>query len=250
MNCAYHSINVAVVNCNGCSKPLCPACDHRIKGFPFCQDCIVAGVDMLRSGGNSASYVPLVKKHTSPIFAILLSFICPGLGAAYNGQTTKAIVYFATFIGLFQMAILTPGGGKAFFVLGFIGMWFFAALDAWKTARLIRAGVTPDGAQNIITERLTGNLRLWGLVLLVVGTLLFLQMFVHVGHLLRSVLPVLIIALGVYVLSGFTFKRKTEKLWTNSERKSLNETSFRAGNDDLRDDYQSQSSAKSWKSRY
>ena len=52
----------------------------------------------------------------------LLSFICPGLGAAYNGQTIKALVYFAVFVGLFQMAVLT--GGTPLFVFGFMGMWF------------------------------------------------------------------------------------------------------------------------------
>ena len=106
MNCAYHIQNVAVVQCNSCGKPLCPTCDHRIKGFPYCQDCIVLGVDLLRQQSHS-NYVPFVKKRTSPIAATLLSIVCPGLGAAYNGQTIKALVYFAVFVGLFQMAILT-----------------------------------------------------------------------------------------------------------------------------------------------
>ena len=60
MNCAYHSQNVAVVGCNGCGKPLCPVCDHRVKGFPFCQDCIVQGVDLLRQQ-NQSSHIPLLK---------------------------------------------------------------------------------------------------------------------------------------------------------------------------------------------
>src|SRR5690349_20904188 len=220
MNCAYHANNTAVVSCNGCGKPLCPACDHRIKGFPYCQDCIVTGIDLLRNRSNSA-YVPLVKRQTSPFIALILSFICPGLGAAYNGQTSKAIVYFALFIGLFQMAMLAPGAGKAFFVLGFIGMWFFAALDAWKTARLIRAGVTPDGAQNVILERFSGNLKLWGIALLVIGGLLFLQRFAQFGDLLRAVLPVMLITIGIYTLGGYIFKSKTEKLWSSSDKNSL-----------------------------
>ena len=37
--------------------------------------------------------------------ATLLSFV-PGLGAAYNGQTSKAIVHFAIFASFFQMAVL------------------------------------------------------------------------------------------------------------------------------------------------
>lgn len=256
MNCAYHSINAAVVNCNGCARPLCPACDHRIKGFPFCQDCIVTGVEMLRHRGNGASYVPLVKKQTSPFLALILSFICPGLGAAYNGQTSKALVYFAIFIGLFQMAILTRG--TPLFVLGFMGMWLFAALDSWRTARLIRSGVTPNGAEDIIVQRFSGNPKLWGIVLLVLGGLFFLQMFANIGHFLKSALPVLLIALGIYLLRDYFFKAKKERLWSNSEKRnapqtyagSLDETSFRTGEFDARADYQHQSSSKSWKSRH
>src|ERR1044071_6214933 len=138
MNCAYHNQNAAVVNCNGCGKPLCPACDHRIKGFPYCQDCIVLGVDLLRNY-NQSNYVHLVKAQTSPFVATVLSFVCPGLGAAYNGQTTKALIHFAVFVGLIQMAILSH---MPIFVFGFLGMWAYTAVDAWKTARLIRAGVT------------------------------------------------------------------------------------------------------------
>ena len=41
MSCAYHLTNRAVVQCSRCGRPLCPACDHRIRGFPYCQDCIV-----------------------------------------------------------------------------------------------------------------------------------------------------------------------------------------------------------------
>src|SRR5436305_14270418 len=79
MNCAYHIHNPAVVSCNGCGKALCPACDHRIKGFPYCQDCIVMGVDLLRQQ-NQSNYAPFVKRRTSPIVATILSSILPGLG--------------------------------------------------------------------------------------------------------------------------------------------------------------------------
>src|SRR5436190_3527203 len=118
MNCAYHDHNAATVSCNSCGRPLCPACDHRIKGFPYCQDCIVMGVDLLGQQQSRTDHVPFVKKRTSPFVATLLSMICPGLGAAYNGQTVKALVYFAVFVGLFQMAVLTA---TPLFVLGFIG---------------------------------------------------------------------------------------------------------------------------------
>lgn len=203
MKCAYHSQNPASAGCNTCGRALCPSCDHRIKGFPYCQDCIVLGVDLLRRQ-NRSNHVPFVKKNTSPVLAAFLSLVCPGLGAAYNGQTVKALVYFAVFIGLFQMAILT--GGTFIFVLGFIGMWLFAALDAWRTAQIIRAGLTPEAADDILVKRFSGNPKLWGIVLTVIGFAFMLQSVFHIRGLMRGLLPIMLIGLGIYILRGYIFK--------------------------------------------
>ncbi len=253
MNCAYHLHNPAVVSCNGCGKGLCPACDHRIKGFPYCQDCIVSGVEMLRDrGGANSAYVPLVKKQTSPFFATVLSLICPGLGAAYNGQTSKALVYFAVFVGLFQMAILSRG--TALFVLGFLGMWLFAALDSWRTAQLIRAGVTPVGAEDLVYKRLSGNPKLWGGVLLLLGATFFFRDRL----LLQSILPILLIGLGIYLLRDYFFKSKNKQAeWSNYSNQAaasanapgfannLGETRFSTG--EFETEYKTQS--RNWKAR-
>lgn len=237
MNCAYHSHNAAVVSCNGCGRPLCPACDHRIKGFPFCQDCIVLGVDLLRQH-NQTNHVPFVKKRTSPFIATLLSAFCPGLGAAYNGQTMKAIVYFAVFVGLFQMAVLTSG--TPLFVLGFMGMWCFAALDSWRTAQMIRSGLTPDVADDILVKRFSGNPKLWGIILAVLGVAFLFQRVFSLPILMRGILPVMLIGLGVYVLRGYIFKPKTDEVkWTGAgpstsfalTQSRYNEADYRPVND-------------------
>jgi hypothetical protein len=208
MNCAYHNQNAAVVSCNGCGRPLCPACDHRIKGFPYCQDCIVQGVDLLRQQTRT-NHVPYVRKRTSPVVATFLSMIYPGLGAAYNGQTVKALVYFAVFVGLFQMAILT--GGTPLFVLGFMGMWGFAALDSWRTAQMIRSGLTPDVADDILVSRFSGNPKLWGIVLLVLGVGFVFNRFIDRQFLTRVILPVMLIGLGIYVIRGYILKPKVQE---------------------------------------
>ena len=96
MYCGYHAKNPAVVQCNQCARWLCPACDHRVRGFPFCQDCIVQGVELLRHHSSSHP-TNILKRKSSPFVATLLSFV-PGLGAAYNGQTSKAIVHFASLV--------------------------------------------------------------------------------------------------------------------------------------------------------
>lgn len=249
MNCAFHAKNAAVVSCNGCGKPLCPACDHRIKGFPFCQDCIVSGIELL-SNRDNASYVPIIKRQTSPLIAAILSLICPGLGSAYNGQAAKALVHFAAFIGLFQLAILTDG--TAIFVLGFLGMWLYAAVDAVKTAKLIRSGITPTGAEDIIFQRLSGNPKLWGIVLAILGALFFLHMLMPARALLQFVLPVLLIGFGAYLLRDCFSKPKEKQPGWKSFENAVNvptfaapsrETSFRTG--EFETDYETP--PKNWK---
>ncbi len=131
-----------------------------------------------------------------------------GLGAAYNGQTTKALVYFAVFVGLFQLAALTSG--TPVFVLGFIGMWFFAALDAWRTAQMIRSGVTTDTAEDILVRRFSGNPKLWGGLLAVLGLAFLFQRLFDFRSIFRGLLPLLLIGLGIYLLRGYIFKRKSE----------------------------------------
>ncbi len=252
MNCAYHIQSGAVVNCNGCGKPLCPACDHRIKGFPYCQDCIVSGIDLLRNQ-NHSNYAPFVKKRTSPFVATLLSVFCPGLGAAYNGQTTKAIVYFAVFVGLFQMAVLTTGMGPLF-VFGFMGMWAFAALDAWRTASAIRAGVTPDVAEDILVKRFAGNPKLWGIVLSVLGAAFLLQRFFNIGFLLRAILPVLLIGLGAYILRGYIFKPKEQEVTFAGKADvstsfALTQPELRQRNYSAEEDFSTRSRFGSWRER-
>ncbi len=255
MNCAYHGQNPAVVNCNGCGKPLCPACDHRIKGFPFCQDCIVSGVEML-GNNNQSSYAPVIKRQTSPFIAALLSVFCPGLGAAYNGQTSKALVYFAVFVGFFQMAVST--GGMPIFVFGFLGMWLFAALDAWRTAQLLRTGITPDKADDIITRRFAGNPKLWGIVLTLLGSLIFLQSFFNIRSLIRGILPVFLVGLGAYLLRGFFTERKETRRGGNESAgeigapdftRAFGEVDFRTGEFDTQNDFAARTRARQWKER-
>jgi len=255
MNCAYHTTNAAVVNCNGCGKPLCPACDHRIKGFPFCQDCIVSGVELLRNY-NQSSYAPIIKRQTSPFIATLLSFVCPGLGAAYNGQTTKALVYFAVFVGLFQMAVLT--GGMPIFVLGFMGMWLFAGLDSWRTASLLRSGVTPNNAEDMIVQRFAGNPKLWGIVLTALGASFFLNAFFDLRFLMRGILPILLIGFGGYLLRDYVFKPKEEKRdWNDFSTQTETPTfaaaysnrQFQGDNFDINETFETEKRSAAWKNR-
>ena len=213
MNCAYHMTNRAVVQCSRCARPLCPACDHRIRGFPYCQDCIVAGVEHLQQQQQhtSSGATQVIRRKTSAFVALLLSFICPGLGAAYNGQTSKALVHFTIFASFFQMATVTDG--TAFFVLGVIGTWLFAAVDAVRTAQLIRAGLAPDAESDAISRRLYGNPLAWAATMITLGTVFLLHTLFGIQLPVREFLPVLLVLLGAYMLfDHFRTRRKRETL--------------------------------------
>ncbi len=206
MNCAYHMTNRAVVQCSRCTRPLCPACDHRIRGFPYCQDCIVAGVEFLQKQQARPGAPFVVRRKTSPFVALLLSFICPGLGAAYNGQTSKALVHFTIFAGFFQMATVTDG--TLFFVLGGMGTWLFAAVDAVRTAQLIRAGLAPDAEHDAIARRLYGNPLAWAVTMMTLGTIFLLHTIFGVRLPVREFMPVLLVLLGAYMLFDYVRTRR------------------------------------------
>jgi len=206
MTCNYHPKNSATVQCSQCARPLCPACDHRIRGFPFCQDCIVAGVEMLRYQQSRSTDSNVIRRKTSPFVATLLSFFVPGLGAAYNGQTSKAIVHFAIFASFFQMAVVTDG--VTFFVLGVIGTWLFAAVDACRTAQLMRAGLAPDAEEDAITRQLYGNPIAWGATLVVLGSVFLAHTLLGFQFPVRRTLPVALVFLGAYMLFDYLKRRR------------------------------------------
>jgi TM2 domain-containing membrane protein YozV len=200
-----------MTQCSNCARPLCQACDHRIRGFAFCQDCIVAGVDALRFRQSQPTGQQVIRRKTSPFIATFLSLFVPGLGAAYNGQTSKAIVHFAIFASFFQMAVITDGGG--FFVLGVAGMWLFAAVDACRTAQLTRAGLAPDAEEDAITRQLYGNPVAWGITLLVLGGLFLSRTVLGVQFPVKRALPVALVVLGAYILYDYLKRhRRREEL--------------------------------------
>jgi hypothetical protein len=143
----------------------------------------------------------VVRRKTSPFIATFLSFFVPGLGAAYNGQTSKAIVHFAIFASFFQMAVVTDG--VTFFVLGVAGTWLFAAVDACRTAQLMRAGLAPDAEEDAITRQLYGNPLAWGITLLVLGSMFLAHTVLGVQFPMRRALPVILVILGAYILFDY-----------------------------------------------
>jgi len=104
------------------------------------------------------------------------------------------------------MAVLTQG--FPFFILGVLGTWLFAAVDACRTAQLMRSGLAPDTEDDVITRRLYGNPLAWGTTLIIIGTLFLLHTLLRVTLPIKELLPVALVALGAYMLFDYIRRGK------------------------------------------
>lgn len=229
MKCAYHIESIAIVNCAGCGKPLCRACDHRVKGFPFCQDCIVEGIDLLQRQKQLEIFL-FQKKAPSPFASLVLSIICPGLGSAYNGQMLKALVYFSIFAGLFQLATLVS---SPIFVFGFLGTWTLSIIDAWQTAKLIKLRTESNYPDEWFEKYFQNNPKIWGILLLITGLALLFQKILPDRFLGHFVLPAVLIGLGIYILQYRFIKKRSERADFNLFTEKV---SFRTGEFEIKKD--------------
>ncbi len=208
MNCAYHPVNVASARCSSCARGVCSACDHRIKGYPYCQDCIVAGVEMLRRNAPGGQQYQMQPGSKSPGVAILLGLI-PGLGAAYNGQNIKALIHFAVTVGLWELADIFNAS-----ILGLAGgaFYLYSIYDAHQSAKRVRAGEDLKAEDEKLKQMLRDNTHIWGSLLCGIGVLAILNTFLHHLFFFRfpGILPLALIVAGFFLVRHYFHRADSE----------------------------------------
>ncbi|MBO0720874.1 MAG: hypothetical protein J2P41_08625 [Blastocatellia bacterium] len=195
MKCFYHPAKVASERCSSCKHELCPACDHRIKGNPYCQDCIVAGIDMLRRSGTASRGVKPQGK--SALIALLLGFV-PGLGAAYNGQNVKALVHFVVTVGLWTLADTFHTPLDKIVVLAGVAFYFYSLYDAFASAKRHSAGADLEVEEDRLKQFLRERTLAWGSLLVGIGSLAVLTRFFPKQ--VHAFWPLLLVAAGIYII--------------------------------------------------
>lgn len=199
MYCSYHTSSIARVQCASCARSLCPACDHRIKGYPYCQDCIVMGIESL-----SRPYDGGPRSKSKARLAALCALL-PGMGAVYNRQNMKAVVHFVSVMGLFQLTRLNVLEGL-FALAGFL-FYIYSIVDAYRTAQSIARGESPAADEERFKRMLVKRAPVVGVALIVAGVLLVVEIVRPFAFLsLARLFPVLLILLGGYLLTTY-FKR-------------------------------------------
>jgi hypothetical protein len=114
---------------------------HSFADSPLPPETSRASEHSASSVGRSAppSAVPPLGSNRSPWIAAMLAGV-PGLGSVYNGSYARGAAFFLAVLGTMRLA------GRGDELLGFavLFLWLFNVVDAYREARLIRAGVAQD----------------------------------------------------------------------------------------------------------
>lgn len=199
MKCAFHPMNLAGVRCSSCDRSLCTACDHRIKGYPYCQDCIVAGVEMLRRKTEAGEPVRS-REEKSPLAALLLGLV-PGLGAAYNGQPVKALVHFMLTAGFWTLADVFHSSLEVTCALAGLAFYVYSLYDAFRSAQRQRTGADLREEDELLKQFIRARTNLWGGLLMGIGALTTLHILFPVQT--HRFWPLLLVVAGLYLIGEF-----------------------------------------------
>jgi len=212
MKCAVHSDVDAVGYCRNCGKAMCSACVRPVRDVLYCEDCLatIMGIPGTTAATASGSGIPApatgaalppppaaVRSTGSPGIAFVLGLF-PGLGAVYNGEYNKALIHIVVFAAMI-VGLSSDIGDSADVLLSLLlaGFILYMAFDAMRTARARNLGeVAVDPLESWSKNRPVGPIilialgvlfllnnfnwfpfyrivRLWPLVLIGVGVLMF-----------------------------------------------------------------------------
>lgn len=131
-------------------------------------------IDDAPSGARPAQPIgaPPLGSRRSPWIAAFLA-VFPGLGSIYNGSYARGVAFFLTVLGLIHMA----NRGDEIWGFGVAFVWLFNVIDAYREARLIRAGLADDlGAGRLRPDTSVAEGLGLGAVLFLIGLLSFLDL--------------------------------------------------------------------------
>ena len=134
--------------CPDCGNPtginICPQCRQKSVNENYCPTCgfklnpnvrtctscgsqIDAGAQVCAACGARVPY-------KSPIIALVLSLLFPGLGQLYNGQTNKGITLIIAYVVFWILSLILIG------IILAILIWLYGMYDAFTSANALNNG--------------------------------------------------------------------------------------------------------------
>ena len=183
MKCAVHSDVDAVGYCRNCGKAMCSTCVRPVRDVLYCEDCLASIMGIpgaapapgvpASAPGTLPPPVPSTRPGGSPGAAFFLGLF-PGLGAVYNGEYNKALIHIVVFIALIVGVSSDPGDAAATVLgLSIAGFVLYMAFDAVRVAKARNLGeTTVDPLESWSKNRPIGPI-----ILIVLGVLFLLNNF-------------------------------------------------------------------------
>jgi hypothetical protein len=205
MKCAVHSDVDAVGYCRNCGKAMCSTCVRPVRDVLYCEDCLatVVGIPAAPAvasnpGAPAAAAVPpppaLARRVSSPGVAFFLGLF-PGLGAVYNGEYNKALIHIVAFAAIIVGLSSDLGDGGALTLsLLLAGFVLYMAFDAMRTAKAKSLGESTNDP----LEAWSKNRPAGPIILIALGVLFLLNNFDWFPfHFIWRLWPLILIGVGI-----------------------------------------------------
>jgi hypothetical protein len=206
MKCAVHPDVDAVGYCRNCGKAMCSTCVRPVRDVLYCEDCLanvigipgaVPAVASNPASPDTFAVPPPVappRVGGNPGVAFFLGLF-PGLGAVYNGEYNKALIHIVVFAAIIVGLSSDPGDGGALTLsLLLAGFVFYMAFDAMRTTRAKSLGEpTADPLESWSKNRPVGPI-----ILIALGALFLLNNFDWFPfHFIWRLWPLILIGVGI-----------------------------------------------------
>jgi len=153
--------------------------------------------------------VVVKKPPKSPTLAGFLACI-PGIGAIYNGQLIKGIIFIVIYAGLISMQeheAIQPLA--AFSLTGFI---IYMIIEAVQTAKRINRrallGEEEEEAEEEVTAAVKSGSVFWGAVLMALGAIFLLANFELISYgTIFDFWPLVVIVIGIKLIVDYFSKK-------------------------------------------
>ena len=198
MSCFIHPEKPANVRCSSCGGPLCDECVVHTQGSVFCRGCL--------AGSRPLPAKEL--KHPAPSKILLLIFcifLPPGAGFMYLGLIKRGLsAMICFFFIIFLLSVGIPWQAEILAAFAIVILYFACIFDSFSICRRINAGeAVEDGVGGIVSSILS-NKKLCAVILVILALIFAGTILGFALRVLRALLPLLVIAFGLYVI----FRRK------------------------------------------
>lgn len=230
MKCVYHTDREAEYVCSSCGQPVCRECVTVINGKNVCKAC---GQKNTQYNLSQYNHIQYKKGDGINSFFFFIFLLVPGLRHMYLGLMNRGLQLLIAFFGTITIGMFLGNSiGEIVIPVAFI-IWFYSAFDSFQYRKLIARGervedrpIFEDYSTDQLKNLLGRRKKIVGVSIIILGVYMLLRQFRWYASrfgipetLIRtifsvidfgfdSIIPILLIVAGMYLLAGLR-KRET-----------------------------------------